>query len=66
MFHIDKYSEALLEVHEREVSLLKAYYEENKEMLENVAHRQKLFHEFLEFEASSVKSGHWSGVLGFT
>lgn len=51
-FILDDYTEDLLEAHDHEVSFVKQYFEENKDMLENVSRRQKLFDQFLEFEVS--------------
>lgn len=49
-FIIDQYTEELLEEHDAELAKVKAYYEENKILLDKIGHRQKLWLDFLEFE----------------
>lgn len=43
-------SEELLSLHEMELEAVKSYYEANKDVLEKVARRQRLWSEFLELE----------------
>lgn len=46
----DNYTEELLERHEKEVTKMKARYECQKNILEKLAKREKLFQEMIEFE----------------
>ena len=43
-------TEESLQAHDAEVAKLKAYYENNREMIENVTKWQNLFKKFLDFE----------------
>ena len=47
-------SEESLEAHDHQVDRLKAYYEDNKEMIENVSKWQNLFKKFLELEVNTT------------
>ena len=48
-------SEESLDAHDKEVARLKAYYEANKEMIENVDKWQSLFKKFLDFEVFFIE-----------
>ena len=50
-------TEEVLQYHEQEVEKVKEYYHQNKDMLEKVARRQKLWGEFQEFEVSCQETG---------
>ncbi|XP_064601392.1 uncharacterized protein LOC135467550 [Liolophura sinensis] len=49
-FKDDNYTEELLERHDKEVTKMKARYECQKNILEKLAKREKLFQEMIEFE----------------
>jgi len=51
-------SEELLSLHEMELEVVKSYYESNKDVLEKVARRQRLWLEFLELEVLMKSYGH--------
>ena len=57
MWHFaDEYTEESLEQHDREVTVVRQYYQDNREMLERVARRQALWADFMEFEVRGASS----------
>ena len=46
----DDFTEELLEQHDQQLALVKAYYEDNKEIIELVKKREEMWKKMLEFE----------------
>ncbi|ELU02314.1 hypothetical protein CAPTEDRAFT_226476 [Capitella teleta] len=53
-FCADDFTEESLELHDRQLASVRAYYAENEEMLTNVARRQVLWDDFMEFERKAA------------
>ncbi|XP_071946769.1 protein regulator of cytokinesis 1-like isoform X2 [Antedon mediterranea] len=49
----DEFTEELLELHDLEVAKMKAYYEENEEILECIKKREDMWKKMLEFERNA-------------
>ena len=52
----EDFTEELLEQHDTEVQRMKQLYDDNQNMFEKVARRQKLWVEFLEFEVNLIEN----------
>ena len=55
-FIAEDFTEELLEQHDTEVQRMKQLYDDNQNMFEKVARRQKLWVEFLEFEVNLMEN----------